>query len=330
VITVDRWTGKEARALRLAKRMSLKAFAAHLGITDRQLSNWEQRGESITIREVNQAALDTSLKVSGPDVHERFEAFIGTRPSATAEQAAPFAIELSAAPHLRHPRDGKQMALVDEGSYLSGADNASIWLPSFYIDVFPVTNSEYAQFVGSTGRQPPDHWPRGKCPDALFDHPVTFVTWHDAATYAAWYGKELPTSQQWEKAARGTGGDTYPWGDQQTPAKCNTRENGIKATTPVSRYHSGTSIYGVYDLCGNVWEWCSTRTESGRYELKGGAFTSPFIRATPASFNDADSAMLDDDTGFRCSCPAQRSPRPSDQARPGWSTTPTPRSPPSP
>lgn len=298
--TVERWTGREAKALRKAKRMSLEAFAAHLGVSERTLSTWELRGETIAIREVNQAALDTSLKASSPDVHERFVSLTGGYESVLPGQSPNGTHDLPRQQQERHPNDGKQMALVDAGVYLSGESNKPVWLPAFYIDIFPVTNSDYARFVAATGRQPPEHWPKGKCPDTLFDHPVTFVTWHDAASYASWAGKELPSSQQWEKAARGVRGNVYPWGNRPTPAKCNARESGIGTTTPVSRFHSGVSPYGVYDMCGNTWEWCSTRTVANRYELKAGAFTSPFSRATPSSFNDASSTMLDDDTGFRC------------------------------
>ncbi|WP_229332463.1 SUMF1/EgtB/PvdO family nonheme iron enzyme [Streptomyces sp. UNOC14_S4] len=126
------------------------------------------------------------------------------------------------------------------------------------------------------------------------------VTWHDAEAYAAWAGKALPSSQQWEKSARGPMGDAYPWGNGATAAKCNVRESGIGHTTPVSRYQSGASPFGVYDLCGNVWEWCSTPTKHDRFELKGSAFTSRFDRAAPSSFNDASADMQDEDTGFRC------------------------------
>lgn len=126
------------------------------------------------------------------------------------------------------------------------------------------------------------------------------MTWHDASAYAHWAGKALPTSRQWEKAARRSKGWNYPWGDGATAAKCNVQDAGIGHTTPVTRYQSGVSPYGVYDPCGNTWEWCSTETEPGRYELKGSAFTSPFTRAAPALFNDANAAMADNDTGFRC------------------------------
>jgi formylglycine-generating enzyme required for sulfatase activity len=202
--------------------------------------------------------------------------------------------------HVRHPVDGRLMAKIDGSVFLSGPGNEPVWLPTFYIDVYPVTNAEYARFVAATGHTPPQHWTDGRPPEHLSDHPAVFVTWNDATTYAEWAGKSLPSGQQWEKAARGTRGTVYPWGDQPTPAKCNVRENGVGSTTTVDCYKSGVSPYGVFDLCGNIWEWCSTETRPSRHELKGGAWTSPFLRATPSLFNAAAASMCDDDTGFRC------------------------------
>jgi hypothetical protein len=202
--------------------------------------------------------------------------------------------------HVRHPVDGRLMAKIEGSVFLSGPGNEPVWVPGFYIDVYPVTNAEYARFIAATGHTPPQHWTDGQYPEDLGDHPVVFVAWHDAAAYAGWARKSLPSGQQWEKAARGTRGTVYPWGDQPTPAKCNVRENGVVSTTAVDTYQSGVSPYGMFDMCGNVWEWCSTETKPGRRELKGGAWTSPLLRATPSSFNDAAESMHDDDTGFRC------------------------------
>lgn len=280
--------------------MSITAFAAHLGVTARMVSKWEAAGTQIRPRPVNQAALDTSLSASGPEVHKRFAVALGLdQEPPAAQRARPGPPALTQGHQLRHPLDGKLMALIDAGVCWIGAEKQPLWLPAFYLDVYPTTNADYARFVGATGHQPPPHWPAGRCPDTLFDHPVVFVTWQDATAYAAWAGKALPQAAQWEKAARGPHGTTYPWGEAATPAKCNVRDTGIGTTTPVGRYHSGVSPYGIYDLCGNVWEWCATATQHDRRELKGSAFTSPFTRAAPAAFNDATTAMNDDDTGFR-------------------------------
>ena len=299
MITVRRWSGREVRALREAKRMSVREFADHLGVSDRIVSKWEAGGEQIIPRPVNQAALDTSLSKSTADVHARFVEATAGFSSIVLDQDFELAKLTAHTQQVRHPVDGKLMAYVDAGVFLSGTASEPLWLAAYYMDVFPTSNADYSRFVAASEYEPPVHWPNGKCPDELLDHPVVNVTWHDATAYADWAGKLLPSSQQWEKAARGTNGNIYPWGDQPTPAKCNVREGRISSTTPVDRYHSGVSPLNIYDLCGNVWEWCSTESFPERYELKGSAFTSPFARATPSAFNDASAEMSDDDTGFR-------------------------------
>lgn len=300
--TVQQWSGIEVRALRDAMRMSIREFAAHLGISERMISKWEAAGASINPRPVNQSALDTCLKRSDADTQARFAHLTGgALTSGSDVDANPAPIGSS---KVRHPKDGSEMVEVEGSVFLSGRSNDPVWLADFYIDVHPVSNADYARFVAATGHPAPKHWTDGQMPTEVAAHPVVFVTWGDAAAYAEWAGKRLPTAQEWEKAARGTRGNVYPWGDQPTPAKCNVRENGVGATTPVGRYQSGVSPYGVYDLCGNVWEWCGTESSPGRRELKGGAWTSPFDRCAPPSFNDAAEAMCDDDTGFRCAVPA--------------------------
>jgi formylglycine-generating enzyme required for sulfatase activity len=300
---VTLWTGREVKALRAAMRMTLIELAAEMGVTDRMISRWEEKGTAIQPRMANQAALDRLLSNADEDVHGRFirllqdEAGGQIAGQITEPQVAP----ILATEPVRHPVDGKLMARVGAGIFLSGPEHEPVWVDEFLIDVVPVTNADYARFCAAAGHQAPRHWDGGRCPKNLYDHPVVWVTWNDAAAYAEWAGKTLATTHEWEKAARGTSADIYPWGNQKTAAKCNVRESRIGQTTPVSRYHSGASPYGVYDLCGNTWEWLGTETVPGRrYELKGSAFTSPFFRCAPSAYNDADKDMLDDDTSFRC------------------------------
>lgn len=305
MITVRRWSGVEARALREAKRMGVRAFADYLGISPRMVSKWEAGGEQIQPRPVNQEALDTALATAGVDVQARFaEATMGLA-SIMVDPGSDLSATAEARQQVRHPVDGKLMTLVSAGVFLAGANKEPVWLSAYYMDVFPTTNADYARFLAATGHQAPPHWESGIFPIELRDHPVVFVTWRDANAYAKWSQKSLPSSQQWEKAARGVKGDVYPWGDQPTPAKCNVREGRIGSTTPVDRFHSGVSPFDVYDLCGNTWEWCSTETTHERYELKGSAWTSPLSRSVPSLFNDASADMSDDDTGFRCAVQAE-------------------------
>jgi transcriptional regulator with XRE-family HTH domain len=310
VITIRIWSGREIRALREAKRMSQREFAARLGVSERMVTKWESGGEKMNPRPINQSALDSFLSDASPDIQARFQELLSLPRSTETDSGAGDSYSAEASPVLtghqvRHPIDGKLMALVEGGEFIHGETNERIFVPEFYIDVFLTTNADYARFVAATGHRVPQHWSHGEPPSRLLNHPVVFVTWHDASAYASWSATLLPSSRQWEKAARGERGDIYPWGSQMTAAKCNVRESGIGSTTPVDRYHSGASPYGIYDMCGNVWEWLNTESDDSRYELKGSAFTSPFARAMPSLFNDASVDMLDDDTGFRCVTPAE-------------------------
>ncbi len=151
-------------------------------------------------------------------------------------------------------------------------------LRGYYIDRYPVTNAQYRAFIDAGGYRERQHWTevgwnwKGSrtepqyWQDANFNgdsQPVVGVSWYEAAAYAKWAGKVLPSEAEWEKAA---GWDPvakrqrrYPWGDQWQRGCCNTKEEGKGATTPVSAYSpQGDSAYGVAGLAGNVNEWCST------------------------------------------------------------------------
>jgi formylglycine-generating enzyme required for sulfatase activity len=286
-------------AFRAALRKNGRDFAATVGVSHRMLVKWEARGATIVPRAQYQAALDTMLATALPAEQERFATLITEQAAAEHDPRAEELLRREAH-YAKSPIDGKLMVPVEQGIYMAGPNNRPTWLEAYSIDVYPTTNADYARFVRATGHRAPQHWPDGKHPDSIFDHPVVWVTWHDAAAYAEWAGKSLPTSQQWEKAASGAKGRAYPWGDAPTAAKCNVLDSEIGRTTPVTRYQSGVSPYGAFDMCGNTWEWCATESEPGRHELKGSAFTSPFTRAAPSLFNDANATMSDNDTGFRC------------------------------
>ncbi|MFF2506345.1 SUMF1/EgtB/PvdO family nonheme iron enzyme [Streptomyces sp. NPDC058067] len=298
---VTRWTGREVAMLREALRMNGKDFAATVGVSSRQVENWEGRSATIRPKPANQAALDTLLSTAPLDAQWRFAQLL-TEQAALGHDERIEELLRRDPRAVRHPRDRKAMILVEEGIYLSGSKGISVWVDAYRIDVHPTTNLDYERFVHATGHRAPQHWPGERCPSAMRDHPVVWVTWDDAEAYARWAGKELPSVTQWEKAARGPKGRPYPWGEEPTAAKCNTAESGIGGTTSVTRYQSGVSPYGVFDLCGNTWEWCSTPGTDGpdRYQLKGSAFSSPFERAAPALENAANATMWDNDTGFRC------------------------------
>ncbi len=132
-----------------------------------------------------------------------------------------------------------------------------VTLKGFYIDRYEVTQGKYLNFIRATGHRPPAHWRNGEYKVGTADHPVSFVDWYDANDYCRWLGKRLPTEAQWEKAARGTDGRSYPWGMhfEVKKAHLSPASDVAMALTSVGTYPEGASPYGVFDLVGNVWEW---------------------------------------------------------------------------
>ena len=179
------------------------------------------------------------------------------------------------------------MIKIPAGEFLRGSNvyrenekpERKIYLDEFMIGKYPVTNQEYRRFVDAGGYENKEYWtPEGWRwreeekiiePEYLHDRkwnggnfPVVGVSWYEAVAYACWLAKEmgkpyrLPTEAEWEKAARGTKGLIYPWGNEFDKNKCNYRETRLGRTSPVGIFPGGESPYGCVDMAGNVWEWC--------------------------------------------------------------------------
>jgi formylglycine-generating enzyme required for sulfatase activity len=152
------------------------------------------------------------------------------------------------------------------------------------------------------------------------DHPIAYVSWYDAIAYARWLSEQtgqswrLPTEAEWEKAARGSDGRAYPWGTIFDSTRCNTAESGQGKTTPVGRYPTGASTYGVLDMAGNVWEWTTSlfkpfpyRVDDGREDaesienrvVRGGAWNRDARLARSAYRGHIWPDRVQDNVGFR-------------------------------
>ena len=217
------------------------------------------------------------------------------------------------------------MALVPAGEFTMGSSTGDadeqpahlIHVDAFLIDIYEVTVRRYAAFLKATGVT---DWKTMNQP-ANQKRPIANVEWADAAAYCNWAGKRLPTEAEWEKAARGTDGRLYPWGnDPPTPRHAHYRKSGSHnhgTLAPVGTLDQGKSPYGLYDMAGNVWEWVGdwyaddyyknsplqspTGPSSGESKvLRGGSWDSnpQQLRSTLRYFHR--SAHRHKDYGFRC------------------------------
>ena len=205
----------------------------------------------------------------------------------------------------------------------------TVYLDAFYMDIYEVTNAQYQKFMEATGRAAHRHLsdPKYRAPE----QPVVGVNWHDAVAYAKWAGKRLPTEAEWEKAARGgLVGKRFPWGNRDPDgSQCNfadmnldyiesdnSVDDGFAFTAPVGRYLPNG--YGLYDIAGNVWEWCADWYDENYYAnsptnnplgpdsgtvrvVRGGSFATPthILRVALRSAHDPAYAE-DGGIGFRC------------------------------
>jgi formylglycine-generating enzyme required for sulfatase activity len=174
------------------------------------------------------------------------------------------------------PPEGS-MVSIPAGEFTMGSQDGDVderpahkvQVNAFSMDVYEVTVGQYAEFLRSGEARAPLDW-KTMNQSAYQKRPVSNVDWGDAAAYCKWAGKRLPTEAEWEKAARGTDGQLYPWGnDPPTPLHANygkTGSHNYEALAPVGSFEAGKSLYGVYDMAGNAWEWVSDWYDSDYYK----------------------------------------------------------------
>jgi len=243
-----------------------------------------------------------------------------TQISSTSGDWLPWKLQYAYHRGIRQPSISAKdaMILIPAGEFVMGSPNGegeddehpkhTVYLDAYYIDQHEVTNAEYKKFIDTTSHRVPQHWwkwawrKEAHYPIGMGRHPVVGVSWEDVNAYAQWAGKRLPTEAEWEKAARGTDGRMFPWGNKfhqdirgervhaniyhryymtygtdgtlvsyeqwnryDKYRKSNLVEDGYKRTAPVGRFPSGASPYGVMDMAGNVLEWVADWYDSEYY-----------------------------------------------------------------
>lgn len=224
--------------------------------------------------------------------------------------------------------DGAPMVIVPSGHFLMGSDTGhedekpphQVYLQSFFIDTYEVTVSRYAVFLESEEHEPPFLWAQATKSD-YGNKPVIGVDWYEAQAYCRWAGKRLPTEAEWEKAARGTDGRIYPWGNEApTPLRAKYGERtwkGYATLASVGSLTAGTSPYGAYEMAGNAWEWVADRYEATYYQsgetrnprgpstgplrvLRGGSWNNELSILRASNRSGYVPSGKRSDFGFRC------------------------------
>ena len=206
----------------------------------------------------------------------------------------------------RNIRDGSVLIYIPAGEFIMGAPEdelrespiRKIHLDGYFIGKYEITVGQFRRFCSKTGHKMPRQpgWNKE-------NHPVVRVRPNDISAYCRWAGLRLPTEAEWEKAARGTDGRRYPWGNDWDKEKCNGwgGEDGYGKTAPVGSFPQGASPYGCLDMAGNVWEWTGGAPEPQSIErICGGAYNiqPAFLRSASQVYKYPEDALYH--IGFRC------------------------------
>lgn len=211
-----------------------------------------------------------------------------------------------------------EMVDIPAGAFTMGSDRGpaderpahAVSLRAYAIDRYPVTNSQFAEFLDAVGTanvqgerlfdvEDPDarihrRDGRWRARDGYERHPVVEVPWVGARDYCAWLGKRLPSEAEWEKAARGADGRSYPWGSAPPNRARAQYDAGYNETAPVGTAREGASPYGVHDMAGNVWQWVSSAYRAYPYRSDDGreAPAAGPVRSTRGGGHDSPAAEI--------------------------------------
>ncbi len=224
-------------------------------------------------------------------------------------------------------KDGAPMVLIPVGEFTMGSDKGDddeepvhkVFIDSFYLDKFEVTNGRFAKFVEAIQSEPPWGFADKETPVLRQDQPVRWVNWMEAMGYCLWAGKRLPTEAEWEKAARGSDGRAYPWGnDPPTPAHAVFGlKEGSDTVSAIGNRDKGKSPFGVHDLAGNLYEWTTDWYDEQFYSKnpainprgpvegtakvqRGGSYINGAYRLRSSFRTKGDPTEHDPNVGFRC------------------------------
>jgi formylglycine-generating enzyme required for sulfatase activity len=193
--------------------------------------------------------------------------------------------------------------LVPGGTYRLGepGEERDVAIAPVVIGRYAVTNAHVRAWVEATGRAVARDLAARLALEVFDDHPATGLTHAEAAAYCAWLGERarLPTSDEWEAAARGHDGRPWPWGDVFDPERCNADESGWGATVPVTAHPRGAAPTGAEQLAGNVWEWVDGDAGDGWVPVRGGCFLDTAWGVRASRVQPADPQRATATTGLR-------------------------------
>ncbi len=218
-----------------------------------------------------------------------------TLPPNTATAVAPPTAQPTAVTEIPLP-SSLGMVQIPAGTYGIGLDRFTN-LGDYWIDRYEVSNEAFLEYLAEMGQPMPSYWADQDIPNQMADHPVRVVAWDQARAYCEWAGKRLPSEAEWEVAARGRDGLAYPWGDDVSALSLPPSGTYAIGSIPANR-----SIFAVFDMAGNVWEWVGEPylpVEEGKRVLKGGANNFQNEMAYRL-IGDPEASSMINDSGFRC------------------------------